>query len=122
MRLGFCLDHLDLSNLALGESVARRIVQIEIAVERNPQSPDYSGLAIVEGGATSERGAARVSKFREHISNRQKERGNILRQERLYRDENKFRKGDGKGKQDKEGKKNKKDKKDKKKDGEEDDE
>eukprot|EP00974_Lingulodinium_polyedra_P032958 3170794-Lingulodinium_polyedra.AAC.1 len=69
------------------ENLIRRVVQIEVAVERNPKHPDFSGLGIIEGGVTTEQGAARVPKFREHVSSRARERANVLKQERPYREE-----------------------------------
>jgi hypothetical protein len=87
LRLGACVDQLDLMNLALTENIVRRIIQIETAVERNPRHPDFTGLGVVEGGVTTDKGAARVPKFREHIAARQKERAQILRHERLYKEE-----------------------------------
>lgn len=87
LRLGACVDQLDIMNLALGENIVRRIIQIETAVERNPRHPDFTGLGVVEGGVTTDKGAARVPKFREHIAARQKEHAQILRHERLYKEE-----------------------------------
>ena len=86
LRLGACVDQLDLMNLALGENIVRRIIQIETAVERNPRHPD-TGLGVVEGGVATDKGAARVPKFREHIAARQKEHAQILRHERMYKEE-----------------------------------
>ena len=80
-------------------------MSLEIAGERNPRHPDYAGLDIVEGGVISGRGSARVASFREHVSSRQKERANVLKQERLYREEQeRFRQDPCKGKADGKGK------------------
>ena len=101
LRLASCQDMLDLTNCAWAEHLVRRLISLEIAVERNPRHPNYAGLDIVEGGVISGRGSARVASFREHVSSRQKERANVLKQERLYREEQeRFRQDPGKGKAD----------------------
>ena len=87
IRLAVCVDHLDCTNLACMEHVVRRSVALELAVERNPRHPDYSGLDIVEGGVVTSKGAVRMATFREHVSGRQKERANIMKQERMFREE-----------------------------------
>ena len=87
IRLGACVDQLDLTNLGSFENIIRRLIQIETAVERCPKHPDFSGLSVVEGGVSTGRGAARMPRFREHVAARQKDRAAILKQERLYREE-----------------------------------
>lgn len=74
VRAAACVDQLDLKGLCFAESLIRRAIQLETAVERNPRHPDFSGLAVVEGGVTTGRGNVRVPRFREHIATRQKER------------------------------------------------
>ena len=48
-------------------------------------SPDYTGLDLVPEEPISEGGAARTSKFQEYISTKMKERANIQKQQRLFR-------------------------------------
>ena len=66
-------DQLDVSALAVGEHLSRWVIQTELAVERNPLQPDFSGLDIIE-----------------------KERASIWKQERLYNQERRQLRG-GKG-------------------------
>ena len=43
------VDQLDVSSLVSAELLVRRVFQIELAVDRNPKSPDFEGLdAITE--------------------------------------------------------------------------
>ena len=84
------LLHVDCSSLAAW------MIQTELAVERSPSMPDYSGLDIVAGTATLPDGRASTSKFNEWVSARLKERASIWKQERLFRQERKTRGGKGK--------------------------
>ncbi|CAJ1387457.1 unnamed protein product [Effrenium voratum] len=83
-------------SLAAGETLCRWVIQTELAVERSPSMPDYSGLDIVAGTATLPDGRASTSKFNEWVSARLKERASIWKQERLFRQERKTRGGKGK--------------------------
>ena len=84
----------------------RWIIQLETATERNPRSPDFSGLDIVMMAPTTSEGKAIASKFTEHLTTKLKERAAIWKQERLYREERRHlskgskgdTKGEGKGK------------------------
>ncbi len=49
VRLGLSVDQLDVSCLACMEQTVRRLVQIEMAVERSPQHPDFTGLDVLTG-------------------------------------------------------------------------
>ena len=71
-----------------------------MAVEKNPRHPDFSGLEDVLAGPRSVSGSAHVPKYLEHVTARQKDRAQILKQQRLYQEEAAKRrsgKGDGKG-------------------------
>ena len=74
-------------NLIAGKNLARRLLQLELAVERSPGDPDFTGLSEVMGGTTTEGGAAMTSKFREWAASRQKDRGQVFKQARLEREE-----------------------------------
>ena len=87
MRLSHQVDQINGPNLAGTELLTRRMVQIEMAVERCPRSPDYAGLGCILAGPTSESGAAITRDFTEWVSNKQKERAGVLKQQRLIRDE-----------------------------------
>jgi hypothetical protein len=87
LRLMHSYDQVDCSCLASGETLCRWLIQTELAVERSPSMPDYSGLDIVAGTATLPDGRASTSKFTEWVTGRLKERASIWKQERLYRQE-----------------------------------
>ena len=63
------------------------MLQLELAVERSPGDPDFTGLSEVVGGTTTEGGAAMTSKFREWAASRQKDREQVFKQARLEREE-----------------------------------
>ncbi|CAE7356621.1 unnamed protein product [Symbiodinium sp. CCMP2592] len=75
LRLMHSFDQLDVSALAMGEHLTRWVIQTELAVERNPAAPDFSGLDIVSGTAQLPDGRAATTKFSEWVSARLKERG-----------------------------------------------
>ena len=77
----------DLSNLLCSELVVRRLIQIEMAVARNPNSPDYSGLDLVMEQPVGAAGPAVTMDFTNWISGKLKERANVQKQARLYREE-----------------------------------
>lgn len=94
IRAAACVGQLDLNGPSFAKSVVRRAVHLGTAVEHNPRHPDFSGLAVVEGGAATGRGNVRVPpRFREHITARQLERITVLKHARMYREEQ------GKGRQ-----------------------
>ena len=86
----------------MAEQIARRLVQHELAVEKDPKHPEYGGLGSLLAGTTEEKGRVAVVKFTKWVSERQQQRAQILKQARLLREEKaadaKRRKGKGKGK------------------------
>ena len=114
LRLAVSLDQLDVSNLASMEHLARRLVQLESAVARNPVHPDYTGLSALADGPLSSLGQARTPKFTNWVTEKQKEQANIMRQQRLYAQQlsdtsgGKAGKGPGKGTDGKDKKRKKK--------------
>lgn len=80
-------DQIDPTALLGCEYLCRRMVQIETAVGRNPASPDYSGLDIVMEGGLGPNGEARTTRFTEWISSKLKERAQIQKQARLFKEE-----------------------------------
>jgi hypothetical protein len=95
VRLATVVDQLDISNLLSFENIGRRLVQIETAVSRSPQSPDFSGLEVIMVSPVSAAGQAQTLKFTEWVTGRLKELANIKKQARLYHEE--FRGGGGGG-------------------------
>ena len=96
VRLALGVDQLDVSCLACVEQTVRRLVQIEMAVDRSPQHPDFTGLDVLTDGSVTRRGAARAPVFAQWVSDKQKERSTMLKNQRLYSGEicGRRRKGD----------------------------
>ena len=112
MRLAIEVDRLNLSSPACFEQLLRKCAQDEMAVDRNPKHPDYSGLSTALGAPTQTSGAALTQKWTEWLSTRQKDRAIVMKQARLLREERKAdwkrkrdtakgKKGKGKGKEEK---------------------
>ena len=80
-------DQLNVKNLVCFENVLRRVVTLEIAIERCPKHLDFTGLEEIAGGPITSAGNARVSKFMEFVTTRQRDKAQIWKQARLYRDE-----------------------------------
>lgn len=87
LRLGISRDQLDITNLSSFENAVRRLITLEIAVSRNPNSPDFSGLDVVVESPVSSQGAAHVSAMSSWVTDCLKECANIAKQQRLYREE-----------------------------------
>ena len=87
LRLLIEVDQLDGSNLQGMENLCRRLVQIELAVERSPGRPDFSGLQETMGGPVRDTGAASTRKFTSWLGQRQKDRANVLKNTRLEKEE-----------------------------------
>ena len=82
-----CYDVLDVTNVAGAEMAARRILQIQKAVAKNPKAPDFSGLEHYMACALDPAGGVTASEFETHISKIQLGQSVIMRQNRLLRDE-----------------------------------
>ena len=91
------VDQIDPSSLLGVEYLVRRLIQIETAVSRNPSAPDYSGLEVIMEGGIGPAGEARVVKFQEWIAARLKEKAQVQKQSRLFREEFGKKRSDGDG-------------------------
>jgi len=104
LRLGLVYDQINLSNSALAEQLVRRIIQHELATEKDAKHPDYSGLSSLTTATTEDKGRVTIPKFIKALSEAQHQRAQILKQARLLREEKaadqKRRKGKGRGKGD----------------------
>ena len=87
LRLGLSRDLLDISNLMSFEHLTRRLIILEIAVARNPSLPDFSGLDVVSEAPITSSGSAAVSAMSSWITDKLKERANIQKQSRLFKEE-----------------------------------
>ena len=105
VRLGLSFDQVDLPATALGEFLLRRLVQVETAVRRAPLSPDYSGLEHMLSTSVDSTGAVVPPEFHKWSVGIIRDDAQVLKQNRLWREEqgHQAKKGKGKGK-DKKGK------------------
>ena len=87
IRLAWKLDGLNILNCAFIEHTIRRLIQIERAVKRNPRSPDFSGLDLVVATGVDSRGASRTQGFDDFITEKQAKQAYVLKQTRLYSEE-----------------------------------
>ena len=94
LRLAHHYDQVDSSALASLEHATRWLIQVELAVDCSPQQPNYEGLDIMSGAVVSADGRATAHKFVEWVSSRMKDRANLWRQERLFKEERRFQRGD----------------------------
>ena len=87
LRLGICRDQLNPVNLMSFELLVRRIVQLEIAVSRSPQSPEFSGLELLMEAPVTESGSASTRVLDGWLTEQLKTKAQIQKQARLYREE-----------------------------------
>ena len=80
-------DQLDISNLISAELAARRLIQIEAAVRRNPKAPDFDGLDMVMATPVGPGGEVVTRDFTKWVAERQKDEGFLMKQQRLLREE-----------------------------------
>lgn len=95
LRLLISFDQLDPSALAVAEHLCRWAIQTELAVERCPSAPDYTGLDIISGSTLLPDGRANTTKFTEYLAQRLKDRASVWKQERLYAQERRLQRGKG---------------------------
>ena len=69
------------------EHIARRVLQIQRATQRNPRGPDFDGLEEYMRHTGDHTGAAVSLGFDKHVAERQKTESLILKQHRLQREE-----------------------------------
>lgn len=81
------VDQIDPSAMLGAELLVRRLIQIETAVSRNPASPDFSGLDVIMETGVGMSGEAQAQKFQEWIGSKLKEKAQVQKQSRLYKEE-----------------------------------
>lgn len=87
LRLAVCKDQLDPTNLMRLELLTRRVIQLEVAVSRSPNNPEFQGLDILMESPITAKGAASTKTLDTWLTSRLKEQANIQKQARLYREE-----------------------------------
>lgn len=95
LRYLISVDQVDVTNLLGAEMMCRRLITIETAVSRNPAAPDFSGLELMMESSIGQSGEARTTKFTEWVGQQLKQKANVQKQARLYREE--FSRGRGSG-------------------------
>ena len=87
LRWAIQYDQLDVTMTASSELIARRLVQIEAAVKKNPKIPDFSGLDIMLDANTDASGAAVTTTFNTWVADQQKAAAQISKQNRVLKEE-----------------------------------
>lgn len=87
LRLAISRDQVDVTNLCSFENICRRLLTLEMAVARNPSAPDFSGLEVVSEAPITSQGQAFVSSMSTWVTDRLKEKAQIQKQSRLFREE-----------------------------------
>ena len=100
-----CVDGYDLRRSVAAEHISRRVLQQTRALRRNSKSPDYEGLDSYIKHMGSSFGLVSVAKFEKFISVESRDAAQILKQNRLQREEletdrKRKPKGGGKGEKD----------------------
>jgi hypothetical protein len=90
-----CVDRVDVRHSAAAEHVCRRILQQQTAIRRDPRSPNYDSLGPYMAHAADTTGVLRAPSFAKHVAETNKDEANILKQQRLAREENDARTGPG---------------------------
>ena len=80
-------DQYDMANSAACELLARNILRIQRAVRRNPRTPDFSGLDGMTRQAFDETGGIICSEFDKHYAESQRAQAQVMKQSRLWREE-----------------------------------
>ena len=106
IRLALFYDQLDLPAMAVGVFLLRRPVQVETAVRRSPLSPDLSDLEYMLSAAVNASGFAVPIEFTKWSTSVIRDDAQVLKQNRLWGEEQaqRAKKGKGKGKKGKDGK------------------
>ena len=97
LRLLWTYDLTNVPNLAAGEQLTRWLIQTELATERNPRHPDFTGLDIATGTVIHKSGRANAGKYHTWLTGRLQEQGTLWKQDRLYRQEQQRLRGKGGG-------------------------
>jgi hypothetical protein len=98
MRTLLETDQVDISSLAGSELLVRRIFQIELAVERNPRTPDFEGLEALLETIAKPSGGLNVPSLSKWFSDHQQKEAFTLKQFRLAAEERKEAEKKNKGK------------------------
>ena len=87
IHAGLQVDQVDGSNLLCMERAARRFVEIQSAVKRNPKHPDFVGLGFGTQSNVDESGAIRTGAYHDWLAEQQKVDGRAAKYAREHREE-----------------------------------
>ena len=87
LRLAISRDQLDVTCLLSFELLVRRAIQLELAVARSPQNPEFTGLEALMEAPLTQTGAAATRSLDLWLTDRLKEKAQIQKQARLFREE-----------------------------------
>ena len=87
IHAGLQVDQVDGSNLLCMERAARRFIEIQSAVKRNPKHPDLMGLGFGTQTTLDESGAIRTGAYHEWLAEQQKVEGRLYKYGREHREE-----------------------------------
>ena len=87
LKLAVTYDQVDCSNLASIEQVVRRILEIQVAVRRNPKHPTFDTFDYNTRGVVDEVGGARAAGYAEWMAEQQKAEAKSLKSTREWREE-----------------------------------
>ncbi|CAE8711223.1 unnamed protein product, partial [Polarella glacialis] len=87
LHFGVCRDQLNPFNLNAFEMVARRLLMIQKAVKRNAKAPDFEGLDVYMSHSFDSSGGIVAQQFDKHLSELQRNEAQILKQQRLWSEE-----------------------------------
>jgi hypothetical protein len=107
------LDGIDRANSATAEHVARRILQLQRAIRKNPRAPDFAGLDFYTQHVSMTTAGAPTPDFDKHVAAVQHAEAMIMKSQRLSQEEWEKTGRDTKDKKDR-NRNNKDNKKDKK--------
>ena len=87
LKLAVSYDQVDCSNLASIEQVVRRILEIKVAVRRNPRHPTFDSIDYNTRGAVDEVGGTRAAGYAEWMAEQQEAEAKTLKSTRQWREE-----------------------------------
>ena len=80
-------DLLDLPQCARAELLARLCLQIHQAARRNPKAPDFSGTDVMTQSRLDSSGGVLTGDFAHFVAEEQKSEAFMMKQQRLYAEE-----------------------------------
>ena len=80
-------DQVDLANSACAESLVRYLLGIESAVRRDPRAPDFSLFDEIAGQGIDDTGGLQLPGYTAWIANLQRDKAQVLKQQRLWSEE-----------------------------------